>query len=39
MELIGSLSIDIRSLCVVMYLSVEEKLEHKFKNVSVFEDW
>ncbi|SCN04775.1 Uncharacterized protein BCRIVMBC845_02767 [Bacillus cereus] len=22
-----------------MYLSVEEKLEHKFKNVSVFEDW
>ncbi|EJQ51843.1 hypothetical protein KQ3_01953 [Bacillus cereus B5-2] len=39
MELIGSLSRDIRSLCVVMYLSVEEKLEHKFKNVSVFEDW
>ncbi len=39
MELIGSLSRDIRSLCVVIYLAVQEKLEHKFKNVIVFEDW
>ena len=35
MELIGSLTRDIRSLCVVIHLPVQEKLEHKFKNAVV----
>ncbi|PEV81545.1 hypothetical protein CN429_15415, partial [Bacillus cereus] len=39
MELIGSLTRDIRSLCVVIHLPVQEKLEHKFKNAVVFEYW
>ena len=34
MELIGSLTRDIRSLCVVIHLPVQEKLEHKFKMQS-----
>ena len=33
MELIGSLTRDTRSLCVVIYLF--QKLEHKFKNAAV----
>ncbi|EEM83489.1 hypothetical protein bthur0011_24010 [Bacillus thuringiensis serovar huazhongensis BGSC 4BD1] len=39
MELIGSLTRDIRSLCVVIHLPVQEKLEHKFKNAVVVEHW
>ncbi len=37
MELISSLSIDIRSLCVVIHWPGQEKPEHQSKNVIVVE--